>query len=323
MNPRTERAQWLGEQLASTMDALGVATRGPDAVRFLDLLARLEAYPTDELSQVEGLPALVAEAASARAEHAAELGKVAGNSFDLERLVDGGRHLPTDDITNQIDSWLRDVLVLATLTPWLSPARRRQAEWALGYAHAIIESRAEVFLDASVLGADRRALEAPEQLGVDARALLRVLDELPLVVAFDRAMPQGQVHRLNAVLQRLPPALLDAADDALVDHEERGRIRLPSAHERQALAAADEVHATLLRMEGGRWVLVRHRGSLRLHFEGEETDVSVGVLDGAEPGDLSAVAAHAFALPDSAEGLTLRLRVGPDSRVVRIDAHPR
>lgn len=49
MNERTERARYLGEQLASAMDALGTATRGPDVVVFLDRLARLEAYPADEL----------------------------------------------------------------------------------------------------------------------------------------------------------------------------------------------------------------------------------------------------------------------------------
>jgi hypothetical protein len=322
MNERSERARHLGEQLASAMDALGTATRGPEVVLFLDLLARLEAYPAEELSAVPGLPELVAEAVSARAEHAAELGKVAGVAFDLDRLLDDGRHLPPDDVANERDSWLRDVLVLATVAPWLSPARRRQAEWALEKVRAMVEADAEVFLDASVLVSDRQALEAPERLGVEARQLLRVLGDLPLLVAFDRAPAQANPSRVDAALRTVEPTLLDAAADALADHHDRGRIRLPAAVERQALAAADEAHTTLVRMEGGRWVLVRHRGSLRLHFEGEDRDLGVSVVEGAEPGNLSVDDDGAYPLPASAEGLTLRLRVGPDSRVVRIDAHP-
>src|SRR5690606_37913290 len=140
MNERSERARYLGEQLASAVDALGTATRGPDVVVFLDRLARLEAYPTEELSAVPGLPDLVAEAVNARAEHAAELGKIAGSAFDLDQLLDEGRNLPADDIANERDSWLRDVLVLATVAPWLTPARRRQAQWTLEKARAIVEA---------------------------------------------------------------------------------------------------------------------------------------------------------------------------------------
>lgn len=320
MNERSERARYLGEQLASAMDALGAATRGPEVVVFLDRLARLEAYATEELSAVSGLRELVADAVSARTEHSAELGKVAGLAFDLDRLLDDGRHLPPDDVTCERDSWLRDVLVLATVAPWLSPARRRQVEWALEKARSMVEADAEAFLDSSVLVSDRRALEAPERLGVEAQELLRVLGNLPLHVAFDRAPARANPSRVDAALRRLDPALVDAAADALADHGDRGRIRLPSTDERQALAAADEAHTTFVRMESGRWVLIRHRGALRVHFDGEETDLGVSVVEGAELRDLMADKAGRYLLPASAEGLTLHLRVGPDSRVLRIDA---
>lgn len=322
MKKRTERARYLGEQLASSMEALGTGTRGPDVIVFLDRLARLEAYPAEELTAVPDLAELVAEAVRARAEHAVDLGKVAGFAFDLDRLLDDGRHLPPDDVANERDSWLRDALVLATLAPWLSPARRRQAEWTLEKARAIIEADAESFLDSSVLVSDRRALEAPERLGVEARKLLRVLGDLPLLVAFDGVPAQSNASRVDAALRNLDPAVLAAADDALADHDGRGRFQLPSAGERQALTATDEVHTTLVRMEGGRWVLVRRPGSLQLYFEGEEMDLGVSVVEGAELGDLLADAARRYLLPASDEGLTLRLRVGPDSRVVRIEGHP-
>lgn len=322
MNERTERARYLGEQLASAMDALGTATRGPDVVVFLDRLARLEAYPADELAAVPGLTEFVAEAESARAEHGADLGKVAGFAFDLDQLLDAGRHLPADDGASERDSWLRDVLVLATVAPWLSPPRQRQVAWALEKARAMVEADAEAFLDASVLVSDRRQLESPDGLAGEARAFLRVLGDLPLLVAFDRAPSRTSVRRVDAALGRIDPALVEVVDDALTDHEHRRTIRLPSASERQALAAADDSHTTLVRMEGGRWVLVRHRGALRLQFEGPETDHGVSILEGADTVELPADEAGGYPLPAPDDGLSLRLRVGPDTRVVRIDAHP-
>jgi hypothetical protein len=322
MNERTERARHLGEQLATAMDALGTATRGHDVVTFLDRLARLETYPAEELAIVPGLLALVSEAASARKEHGAELGEVAGHAFDLDQLLDIGRHLPAEDLAAERDAWLRDVLVLATVAPWLSAPRHRQVAWALEKSRAMVEADAEAFLDASVLVSDRRALEAPNGLGDEARALLQVLADLPLIVAFERAPARTSVRRVDSVLGRIDPALVDAVDDALADHDHRQAIRLPSTSERQALAAADDAHGTLVRMEGGRWVLIRHRGSLRLRFEGEEADLGVWIVEGAEPVDLPADEGGGYLLPASDEGLTLRLRVGPDSRIVRIDAHP-
>jgi hypothetical protein len=320
MNERTERARYLGEQLTAAMDALGTETRGPDVVVFLDRLARLEAYPPSELTAVPGLPELVAEAVSARSEHAEELGKIAGYAFDLDHLLDVGRHLPADDAGSERDSWLRDVLVLATVAPWLSSARRAQAKWALEKANAMIEADAEAFLDASVLVSDRRILEAPDSLGDEAREFLRVLADLPLVVAFDRAPARASMSRVDAVLRRVDRHTRAAADDALADHEERDSPRLPSRSEAQALAAADESHATLVQMEGGAWTISRHRGRLRLSFEGTETDLGVVVLDGPSAGSVAADHMRAFHLPFSDEGLTIRLRVGPDSRVIRLEA---
>ena len=182
MSKRVERARHLCEQLVAVMDALGVETRGPDVVIFLDRLARLEAYPAADLAEADAA-AIVAEGRAARAEHAAEMAHAAVRALDLDRLLSEGRHLPPSNAGCERDGWLRDVLLLATVAPWL-PAGH--AEEALAIASAIIEADAEAFLDASVLASDRRALEAPEGLGAEARAFLDVLTHLPLVVAFDR-----------------------------------------------------------------------------------------------------------------------------------------
>lgn len=320
MNERTERARYLGEQLTAAMDALGSGTRGTDVVVFLDRLARLEAYPARELAVVPGLTDLVAEARSARTEHATELGRVASLAFDLDQLLDDGRHLPADDIGAERDAWLRDVLVLATVALWLSPVRRRQVQWMLEKANAMIEADAEAFLDASVLVSDRRALEAPEGLGEEARAFLNLLGDLSLVVSFGRTQARPNANRVEAALRRIDRSVLAAADDALLDHHDRPAIGLPGAEERLALAAADTSIATLVRMEGGVWVVTRHRGELRLSFEGDEADIAVIIEGGAAVGAVPPDRAGGFSLPYSDEGLDLRLRVGPDSRSVRLEA---
>lgn len=319
MNERIERARYLGEQLTAAMDALGVATSGPDVVVFLDRLARLEAYPPAELAEVPGLAELVAEAQSARAEHRDELGKVAGYTFDLDRLLHDGRHLPIGDDGGERDGWLRDVLILATVTPWLSPARRRQAQWALEKANAMVEAEAEAFLDASVLVSDRRTLEAPAGLGEEARAFLEILGDLPLAVCFQRAPSRPDTRRVKAALEHVAPAWIDAADDALADHVGRGEIRLPGPGEPLALAAANTASAVLLRMEAGAWVVSKWGGDLRLSFEGDERDIGVEVVGGATPGVLAPESGWTFLLPRTPRALDLRLRVGPDSRLLRIE----
>lgn len=319
MTQRTERARYLGEQLTAAMDALGVATRPPDVVVFLDRLARLEAYPEAELADVPGLPGLVADARAARAEHAVDLGRAAGLAFDLDQLLDDGRHLPADNAGSEKDLWLRDVLVLATVTPWLSPARQQQALWTLEKAGAMVEADAEGFLDASVLVSDRRTFEAPAGLGAEARAFLELLSDLPLVVAWDRAPAQRSSRRVDAALQRSDRRSRAAADDAITDHERRGSTRLPAPAQLHALAAADASDATLVEMEGGTWAVSHHRGLVRLTFEGAEVDVGVVIVAGPSTGPLTPDEKGAFVLPVTDEALTIRLRVGSDSRVVRLD----
>ncbi len=326
MSDRTERARYLGEQLTALMSSLGNATRGPEVMLFFDTLARLEAWPAGELAEVPGLIELVAEAGVASAEHADALARVAGLTIDLDQLLHTGRHLPeADDSSHARDAWLRDVLMLATVTPRLTAARRQSARWALEKANAMVEAHAERFLDASALVWDRRTLEAPEALGEDARRFLAVLAELPLRVAFDRSFSRVDPRRVAAALQRVDRQLLAVAEDALADHDARGELRLPGVTERSALAAADITYLTLVRMEAGSWVMSRQRGRVTLGFErvgpphDEDPDVGVGILDGPWAGAVPMDEHGAFTLPISDESLRLRLRVGPDSRVLRLD----
>jgi hypothetical protein len=323
MTDRIERARHLGEELTAAMDALGASTRGGDVVVFLDRLARLEGYTAEELAGVPALAALVEEAQAARTEHAAELGRAAGRALDLDQLLHKGRHLPADDVGAERDTWLRDVLLVATVAPWLSPARQKQASWALDKAFAMVEADADAFLDASVLVQDRRDLESPGVLGNEARAFLQILADLPLLVAFDRAPVSADAAGVKHALAPLPRPLRDVADDALTDHAARAALQLPAAATLHALAAADQSEGVLLRMEAGAWVLSQHRGSLTLRFEGAEDlraagELAVLVLDGAGTSALPLDDKGDFPLPHSDAGLTLRLRVGPDSRVVHL-----
>ncbi|MBK9371996.1 MAG: hypothetical protein IPN01_37845 [Deltaproteobacteria bacterium] len=320
MNERAERARRLGEQLTAAMGTLGLSTHGPDVVVFLDRLARLEAYPAAELAEPPGLLDLIAEAQRVRSARLMELGRAAGLTFDLDQLLHDGRHLPADDAGAARSVWLHDVLTLATVAPWLSPARRRQASWTLEKASARVEADAEAFLEASGLVFDRRAQESPEGLGEEARAFLELLADLPLVVAFDRVQARPSVGRVEAALRKINRAVLDAADDALLDHRDRKEIRLPSPADRHQLAAADDAVAVLVRMERGAWVVTQKRGTLRLSFEGEEADLAVWIEGGAPFGAVLRDEAGEFVLPQSDVGLDIRLCVGADSRRVRLDA---
>lgn len=325
MNARIERVRYLGEQLTAAMTALATATRGTDAALFLEHLARLEGYPREELKAVGELPALIAEAQSARAEHGAELGAAAGQALDLERFLEVGRHLDDTDTPGQRDGWLRDLLLLATVIRWLPRHRQMVARGAILKARAIVEAEPEAFLGSSVLADDRRLLEQPSALGAEAREVLAMLDDLPLLVVFDRAPAAPSVSRVNEALQAAGAALVEHAEDALDNRERRLRVRLPSTAGGERMAAAGEAAIVLLAMETGRWVFVQRGGLACLRFEpaGDPDDVGVDLIEGGEPRALMAGPNHEFVLLTPTGELVVRLRVGPDSRVLTLEPYER
>ena len=313
MNKRTERAQYLGEQLAQAMAALGTRTRGADAAVFLDRLARLDGYSADELAEVDGLTSLVGEAHAARAEHAGELGAAAGKAMDIERLLHVGRHLPSGDDAGQRDGWLRDVLLVATLVPWLSPSRQMLVRGALAKATAFVEGDPEAFLPASVLVSDRRFHEDPSVLGSDAVAWLETLADLPLLVAFDRSEQRPSTARVEQALREAGSGLLDEAEDALKDDRARKTPPLPQADGELRLAARTGAGSVVCRMEAGIWVL---RGtSLGWEPEGDQEPATVLMLVN-DKWRVVPPTADGFGLRDSAHPLRVRLCVGSDTREI-------
>lgn len=323
MTDRIERARFLGEQLTAAMIALGEATRGSDALLFLDRLARLEAYGPDVLSAVDGLGALVAEAQAARMEHAVELGAAGGGGLDLERFLEAGRRLPVDDVEGERDGWLRDLLLIATVRPWLVGDRAELAKRTLDRAVAMIEAEPEAFLGASAVSADRREYENPVALGQDARELIARLTDLPLLVLFERSRVQERADRVDRALARAGRHAVDAADDALFDRELLRGLRLPRQGAQIELYAADEPDAVLCRMEAGVWAFARVAGGATLRWQADPpfgtVAVQVEVLEGAPSGVIPSDARGEFPLTVTTERLVLRLRVGPDSRLVHLD----
>lgn len=317
MNKRTERARYLGEQLAQAMEALATTTRGAYAAIFLDRLARLEGYTADEIGAVDGLAALIREARDARIEHAAELGASARGALNIESLLHVGRHLPASDHAGERDCWLRDVLLVATLLPWLSPPRRMLVRGALAKARAIVESDAEGFLPASVLVSDRRGHEDPSVLGEEAIAWLDLLADLPLVVAFDRSESQANGARVDHALREAGSGLIDEAEDALTDHHARGTLRLPGADGPLRLAASTGVGSVVCRMEAGIWVLTG--AEIRWEAAGDQEPASVQTFVDGGWRSVSPLA-NRFALPRSNEQLRVRLSVGSDSRMITLEA---
>jgi hypothetical protein len=318
MTPSLERARYIGEQLAAVMDRLAVDTAPGSALLFLDLLARLEAWPAEEMEAC-GLRALVSEAAAARTEHATELGKLAGWAFDLDTLLEQGRHLPArhDDVGERY-GWSAAWLRVATVFPWLTPARQRLTTPALDMAQAMIEADPLGFLEASALAADRWQLEHPESLGERARALLRTLDDVPSLAVLDAqasVAPDGEIP----ALADLDPFEFDAAEDALRDHA-AGPATLAARGLR--LAAAQERPVPLVRMQAGDWLISHLCGEawLMLDVEGVIDGGAAAEIirpDGVERLDLDTQ--RKVRLPDSTEGYWIRLRVGPDSRMVRLE----
>jgi len=320
MTARIERARWLGERLREHLIALGGATRGVDALHFLDRLARLEALPAEELAEA-GLSELVATAAATRASRAPELGRIAGESLDLERFLELGRHLPPDPEDPARQGWLRDLLLIATVLPWLPPARGNVASEALDQALALVEADAEGFLAASSVATDRREHEQPQGWPSQAREALQVLTDLPLLVLFDRADDEPDEARVQAALALVDEATLEEAEDALLDRDLfRALLRRPAAGAGVTLYAADEESVALCRMFRGVWTVHARAGGLALRWSPLESaellPISAELLSAEGSGSLDRDAEGLFLLPAGALPATLRLRVGPDSRTL-------
>jgi hypothetical protein len=323
MTHRTDRAKFLGEQLSEAMHRLGQVTLSADILLFLDRLARLETFPQDDLDETEGLVDLVRRAQAARQQGASEIAAVASRGLDLEQFLDTGRRLRASADTGERDGWLRDLLLVATVLPWLSAPRAWLARAVIEKAEALVESDPEGFLAASRLAEDRLANEYCEGLSTEARGVISLLQELPLLVLFDRQAGEADASRVEAALRAAGEDAVEAAEDAVLDCEGRSAFRLPSSGNELRLAAQSDVGIALCRMEAGVWVVALRAGQAFLRWSpasGEE-DVGVEILQGE--GALTRDPDGGFALPSTDAALVLRLRVGPDSRVVRLDPEDR
>ncbi len=299
------------------MDRLAEGTRGVDAVIFLDRLARLDTYPEADL-ELLGLQDLANAARAARAEHAESLGRAAGMALDLEHFVDLGRHLG-DSGAGDHGRWIRELLLIATLRPWLSKPRGFLADGALAKAMALVSARPEAFLAASMLAGDRRQNEYPDGLGEEAKELLSLLDELPLLVLFDRSAESGSQLRVLEALAIAGVDAIEAAEDAIADHVKRADLRIPRQAGQLRFAAATGVGFVVCRMEAGTWQVISAAGHTVLHWTpdtGEHGRPMVQVLTDTTWRILEGDPVTGFPLPTVTEPLRVRLTVGSDSREV-------
>lgn len=327
MTARTERALWLGEQLRDHMIALGAATRAVDVLLFLDRLARLEALPADELAEA-GLVELVASAVAARDAHRQELGRAAGEGLDLDRFLELGRDLPPDPDDPARDGWLRDLLLVAVVLPWLSPDRRDLARTALEQAVALVEADPEAFLAASSVATDRWEHEQPQAWNAEAREALQALGDLPLLVLYDRAAGETDQDRVAAALERAGEDAREAAEDALLDWEIRRNLtRRPTRAAGLVLHAAVQGGAALCRMLAGLWEILPHPDGQALRWHPQDPSaaqrVSAEILGPDGPILLSVDNNGDFILPPGDGPSTLRLSVGPDSRTILLNPEGR
>jgi len=191
---RGQRLRHLASNVEAAMDALGTRTTARLVSAFLSSLARVECYAPYEIKEVPGLSHLLASAVAARKEHAAELGRLAGELFDFEYHLEQGLRFAydpddpagPDDIPDCIN-WLANVVEIATLTAWMPAKRRRQALQLVKEATALIQDAPESFLSESAFATDRLLLEGSDGLCPAAGDFLEMLSTLPLRVMANRA----------------------------------------------------------------------------------------------------------------------------------------
>ncbi len=292
-------------RLSEAVRRVRAGAGGQSAVDLAGALARLEGVDRD--------PSLTALLIEARAAATPGAMASAGRAIDLDQLVEDGRE--AHDARSR-RRWLDRAVDLAAVRPWLEARRGEQADTALAMCAAIVLAEPRSW--AGVLGHVADGVGLPPFWS-------DVHDEAALFAVLDARAGEARADRVSAALARAraeAPDLLEAAEDALADLGQRSALRLPRAGE-ERLAAADGRALELATMLAGRWVYVEEGGRAHVRFEAPEAEaplvVAVELLEGdaAVPlvvGDVP----YVFALPPRAGALTLRLRVGFDSRTLRI-----
>lgn len=292
LNPRLES---LGGQLISLMRTLSQEFDGAVTVLFLDVLARLEAFPARELS-ASGLDLVLREARTAlKAEP--RVTQLAYSALDVSQLVQRTEALARETLATsddqEIETWARDLMLLATIAPFFTPAQASVIEDAVLQATSIASVNPGAFAAAVPWVNDR--VEHEHLHDVKAPLVSTLVDDFEMLADEppEASAPAGReetARLLEGAMQQLKPQQRTAVRLSLADAPVReaeifqlfSPAGTPSQRVQFAAAHGDEARQVLLRRHGdGAFELAWNGRSLELQWKGKGTP-EVFVLEGAK-----------------------------------------
>lgn len=160
---RVARAILLGGELRESMASLAVRTTPVVAAVFLDRLARCEAFEKVERREAR-IHAVVLPAREVRQREVATLRAALGRGLDSRSQLLLGWTLAEGGSAARAWSWGEDLLLLATITPWLSATQSSEVRETLAQAMGLIQAIPENLADLERLARDRRESEHPGRM---------------------------------------------------------------------------------------------------------------------------------------------------------------
>jgi hypothetical protein len=155
------------------MRRLLLEPQGEDALRFLHYLARLEAYAPEALREAAAED-LVQQAAALRATDGRIVAMTSATVFPLA-LKKMTEAVAKGDL--RVEFWAENVLMIATVAPWLTPPKRAEAETAISECVETVRRTPDAFRKAAEFAVVRAAHEPVPRLAVDFLATLSALPE--------------------------------------------------------------------------------------------------------------------------------------------------
>ncbi len=204
MKARIERARFLARELQFLARDLARNTHDSSVALFLEHLLRLRCFTASELRQADVLR-WVELAEATWAEAAQVLIPHLGRALNPEALWDLLLDLEAGeaDVDHDIQGWLADFLLLATVAPWMPGKSGQRAQERVEDCLAVLESAPHTFMGIHQPLQEREELEGLNGLPPWTRQIWARLRRLPLLLALDASearAPEGTVENLLGAL---------------------------------------------------------------------------------------------------------------------------
>jgi hypothetical protein len=147
-------------------------TNGENAVWFLNAVGRLESYPPQSLEEA-GVAELAREAVLLRERDGAILPAASAWLAPAAAMANMTVAISTNRVP--VEHWVESALMVATVSPWLTPEKQADVQEALRACIASVRANPKGFVTAAAYAVVRSAYELTPPLAADFMAVLTAI----------------------------------------------------------------------------------------------------------------------------------------------------